>query len=97
MNRDGKGSVMSTSEINSIFQSAMVAALKLAAPILVVSVVVGLVISVLQAATQIHEQTLSFVPKLIAIAIVLVIFGPWMMETMNDFTVYIFSQMTALN
>lgn len=75
----------------------MVAALKLAAPILVVSVVVGLVISVLQAATQIHEQTLSFVPKLIAIAIVLVIFGPWMMETMNDFTIYIFSQMTALN
>lgn len=88
---------MSTTDINSIFQNAMVAALKLAAPILLVSVVVGLVISVLQAATQIHEQTLSFVPKLIAIAIVLVIFGPWMMETLNDFTVYIFHQMVTLN
>lgn len=88
---------MSISEINSVFQNAMVAAIKLAAPILIVSVVVGLVVSILQAATQIHEQTLSFVPKLIAIALVLVILGPWMLETLNDFAIYIFNQATMLN
>ncbi len=88
---------MTTSEIIGVIQAAMVAALKLAAPILIVSVAIGLIVSIFQAATQIHEQTLSFVPKLIAIALVLVILGPWMMETMNDFMVYIFNLIVKLN
>jgi len=75
----------------------MVAALKLSAPILIASVLLGLIVSIFQAATQIHEQTLTFVPKLVAIALILVILGPWMMETMNDFTIYIFSLITKLN
>lgn len=81
---------MTISDINGVFQYAMVVTLKLAAPILVSSIVIGLVVAIFQAATQIHEQTLSFVPKLIAIALILIILGPWMMETLNDFTVYIF-------
>ncbi|MBW7573364.1 flagellar biosynthesis protein FliQ [Caproiciproducens faecalis] len=88
---------MSTSQVTEVLQAAMVAALKLSAPILIVSVALGLVVSIFQAATQIHEQTLTFVPKLVAIALILVILGPWMMETMNDFTVYIFSMITKLN
>lgn len=88
---------MSTSQITEVIQAAMVAALKLSAPILIASVLLGLIVSIFQAATQIHEQTLTFVPKLVAIALILVILGPWMMETMNDFTVYIFSLITKLN
>jgi flagellar biosynthetic protein FliQ len=87
---------MSISQVTEVFQAAMVAALKLSAPILIVSVAIGLIISIFQAATQIHEQSLTFVPKLAAIALVLVILGPWMMETMNNFLTYIFSLIIKL-
>jgi flagellar biosynthetic protein FliQ len=50
-----------------------------------VSIVIGLAISIFQAATQIHEQTLTFVPKIIAIAIILVIAGSWMLTSLTDF------------
>lgn len=76
--------------VMSMFYEALLAALKLAAPVLIVSVVVGLVIAIMQAATQVHEQTLTFVPKLIAIAVILLLMGPWMISTMRDFTIGIF-------
>lgn len=79
-----------------IIQAAMLMILKVSAPILLVSMAVGLVIAVLQAATQVHEQTVVFVPKLVAIAIILVIMGSWMLENMKDFTVYIFDQIVKL-
>ncbi len=88
---------MSISQVTEVFQAAMIAALKLSAPILIVSVAIGLIISIFQAATQIHEQSLTFVPKLAAIALVLVILGPWMMETMNNFLTYIFSLILKLD
>lgn len=88
---------MTISQIMEVIQASMVITLKLATPVLVVSMAVGLVISVLQAATQIHEQTVTFVPKLVAIAVVLVLMGPWMMETMNDFTTYIFGLIVKLS
>ena len=75
---------------NGHFQHAMVVAIKAAAPVLIISMAVGLIISIFQAATQIHEQTLTFVPKLIAIAVVLIILAPWLMESMSDFVRYIF-------
>ncbi len=59
--------------------------LMVAAPILLTVLGVGLVVSVVQAATQIHEQTLSFVPKIIAAVVVLTIAGPWMMTTLVEF------------
>jgi flagellar biosynthetic protein FliQ len=67
-----------------------------AAPILVVSLIVGLVISVLQAATSVQEVTLTFVPKIIAIAIVLVLTLPWMMDIMTTFTIDLFSQIPGI-
>ncbi|MDL2232217.1 flagellar biosynthesis protein FliQ [Ruminococcaceae bacterium OttesenSCG-928-L11] len=81
--------------VMEIFGAALMTALKLAAPVLIVSVLVGLVIAIIQAATQVHEQTLTFVPKLIAIALILMLMGPWMIEEMKAFTVYIF-EMIAL-
>lgn len=69
------------------------AAVKLAGPILVISMIIGIIISILQAATQIHEQTITFVPKLIVIGLILMIMGSNMMETLSDFTVNIFNTM----
>lgn len=77
---------MTEGEILSILKDAMVVVLKLASPMLIVSIVVGLIIAIFQAATQIHEQTLTFVPKLIAIAAVLLLSGSWMISVLSEFT-----------
>ena len=68
----------------------------LAAPILLVSLVVGLLIAMFQAATQINEMTLSFVPKLLVIAVVLAWAGPWMLRLMTDFTTDLFERIPGL-
>lgn len=88
---------MTVSQIMQVVQAALLMALKVSAPILLVGMAVGLVISIIQAATQIHEQTLTFVPKLFAIAVVMIALGPWMLTTINDFTKYIFSLIKTLN
>lgn len=77
--------------IISIIKDAVQTGLMVAAPILIVSLVVGLIISIFQATTQIQEQTLTFVPKLIAAAVVGLIAGPWMLHTVVNFTQRIFS------
>ncbi len=59
-------------------------------PVLLSGLIVGLVISILQATTSIQEQTLTFVPKIIAIIIALVIFGPWIATTLTEFTLQVF-------
>ena len=88
---------MTVSQIMQVVQAALLLALKVSAPILLVGMAVGLVISVIQAATQIHEQTITFVPKLFAIAVVMIVLGPWMLSSINDFTKYIFSLIKTLN
>lgn len=70
--------------------------LKIAMPLLLIALVVGLVISILQATTQIQEQTLSFVPKLIAVFVGLVVFAPWMLQQMEGFTRMIFELMVEV-
>lgn len=85
---------MSSTVIMDIMQSGVVVALKVATPILLASIIIGLVIAIFQAATQIHEQTLTFVPKLFVTAIILIILGPWMIEVLSDFVYYIFDAMT---
>ena len=62
--------------------SAMTVAMKVAAPILLVGLAVGLVVSIVQAVTQVQEQTLTFIPKIAAMAGVLVLLGPWMLNQM---------------
>ena len=65
---------------------AMKVALALAAPLLLVALVTGLIISILQAATQINEQTLSFLPRLLVMLITLVVLGPWLVTQLMEFT-----------
>lgn len=67
-------------------RQALQLAMMVAAPLLITALLVGVLIGMLQAATQINEMTLSFIPKLAAIAAVMVIAGPWMLRLMVDFT-----------
>lgn len=78
-----------------IMAEAFLTVLKLAGPPLIVSLLVGLVVAILQAATQVHEQTLTFVPKFVAIGLTLILLGPWMIDTMNDFTIRLFEAISA--
>ncbi|MEE9356663.1 MAG: flagellar biosynthesis protein FliQ [Methylococcaceae bacterium] len=76
---------MTPEVVLTVGQEAMVMAVKLTAPILLASLAVGLLIAMFQAATQINEMTLTFVPKLITIGVVLITLGPWMLQTTIDF------------
>jgi len=77
---------MSEVYVLDIAKKAITTALSIAAPALLVSMLIGLIISIFQAVTQIQEQTLTFVPKMLAIVLVLIILGPWMLKTMIQFT-----------
>jgi flagellar biosynthetic protein FliQ len=76
---------MDSQQVFTIGQNGLYMLLMISAPILLAVLVVGLVISVFQAATQINEQTLSFVPKVLAAVAVLAIAGPWMMTMLVDY------------
>ncbi len=82
---------MTQNQIMDIFTQALLVALKLSAPLLITSILIGLVVAIFQAATQIHEQTLTFVPKLIIIAFMMLFTGNWMISTMLDFVHWLFS------
>lgn len=84
---------MSADFIIGIAGQAVFTVLKAAAPMLVLALVTGLVVSVFQATTQIQEQTLAFVPKIVAVLLAVVIFGPWILNTVVDFTYTIFSNL----
>ncbi len=84
---------MTNSEVMSVMQSALVVGVKLAAPILLLSMFLGILISIIQAATQIHEQTITFVPKLIVIIVLCLFSGSWMLETLQDYTYELFQMM----
>lgn len=76
---------MTEGQIMDVLREAMLVAFKLAGPLLMASIVVGLIVAVFQAATQIHEQTLTFVPKILCIALLLLMMGSWMIGTLGDF------------
>ena len=76
---------MDVSMVSDILRDGVGVAIKLAAPMLVLSMLVGIVLAIFQAVTQIHEQTLSFVFKLIVVVAVLLIGGGWMLETLQDY------------
>ena len=71
---------MSTDVVISLAMEAMDLALKLALPLLLSGLIVGLIVSIFQAVTQIQEQTLSFIPKVLAVVVVIVVGGPWMLD-----------------
>lgn len=85
---------MTDGVILQIAQSAIITLLKITAPILITSVVVGLVISIIQTTTSIQEQTITFVPKLFAIFISLLVFGNYMLTTLREFTISLFKTLS---
>jgi flagellar biosynthetic protein FliQ len=87
---------MELNDVLPTLSSALVLMIKLAAPILLLSMLVGLVIAIFQAATQIHEQTLTFVPKLFVIVLVLLLVGNWMVNNLESFMDGIFEMMLNL-
>ena len=87
---------MSEDQVISICVSTMELALKIAMPILLVGLIVGLLVSIFQAATQIQEQTLSFIPKIIALAGVLIVLGPWMLNQLLSYTTDLWASIPQL-
>lgn len=82
---------MDTAQVTDLLRDAVGIALKLASPMLLLAMLVGVVVAIFQAVTQIHEQTIGFVLKLIVVVAVLLIAGGWMMDTLQDYTREIFS------
>jgi flagellar biosynthetic protein FliQ len=79
-----------------VARNALIVAFELAGPLLAGSLVVGMVVSIFQAVTQINEQTLSFVPKILVVAGTLVFLGPWMGQTLVTYTVNVFNSVATL-
>lgn len=86
---------MNTELTIDICRKAIETILLCSAPLLIVGLVVGLLISIFQAATQINEQTLTFVPKIVAVFITLLFFGPWIIKVMTIFTTELFDIMST--
>ncbi|WP_323011366.1 flagellar biosynthesis protein FliQ [Castellaniella sp.] len=76
---------MTPEQVMSMTYQAMLIALKMAGPLLLVALSLGLIISIFQAATQINEMTLSFIPKVLGVGAALVMLGPWLISTMVDY------------
>ena len=87
---------MAEADIAALTRDAVTITLKLGGPPLLAGLLVGLIMSVIQAVTQIHEATLAFVPKLVVLFAVLVLLAPFMVSTMVDYTRLVFDQIIAV-
>ncbi len=82
---------MTVDEVTAIASSALYLVIKVAAPVLLISLVVGLLISIFQTVTSIQEQTLTFVPKIVAVFLSLILLGNWMLTEMSGFMTQLWS------
>lgn len=87
---------MSEEIVINLGQDALKTLAMLSAPLLLSTLVIGLIISVFQALTQINENTLTFVPKMIVVGIILVLAGPWMLDTMSSYTTNLFENIATI-
>ena len=87
---------MTPEAVTTIGQHALELALMLAAPLLLSALVIGLLVGIFQAATQINEMTLSFIPKLVGMAAAIVIAGPWMLKQLVSYTRMLFESIPTL-
>ena len=87
---------MSQNEVATIIQDAVLTILTVSLPLLGIGLVVGLVISILQATTQINEQTIVFVSKILSVFTALILFGPWMLTRLQDFTLRVYGYILTL-
>lgn len=86
---------MAIEEVTSVSSEALYLVIKVSAPVLLVSLIVGLVISIFQTVTSIQEQTLTFVPKIIAVFLTLIIIGHWMLNEMTQFMIQLWSDFSV--
>ncbi|MBI5948330.1 MAG: flagellar biosynthesis protein FliQ [Chloroflexi bacterium] len=86
---------MNEAVVLGLARESLMVALLVGAPILGISLVIGVVVSIFQAVTQVNEMTLTFVPKLIGVFVAMLIFGPWMLETLLNFSAGLFANMGA--
>lgn len=84
---------MSSEFVITMAERSVYVVLLVSGPLLALALIVGLIVSVFQATTQIQEQTLAFIPKIVAVLIGLVVFGPWMLSTIISFTTELFSNL----
>ena len=79
-----------------ICRKAVITVLSVAAPMLLAGMTVGLLVSIFQAATQINEQTLSFIPKVVAVFLTLLLFGPWIIRVLSTFAIGLFQMIAGV-
>lgn len=87
---------MSQSDVTYILKDAVVTMLLIAAPFLAVTAIIGLVVSIIQAATQIQEQSIAFIFKIVAVGLVLILLGSWIFSIMIDYTNTLFENMNGM-
>jgi flagellar biosynthetic protein FliQ len=87
---------MTPESVMTLGRDAMEITLMIAAPMLLTALIVGLLVSIFQAATQINEATLSFIPKLVGVFAMLIFAGPWMLSTMVDYMRLVFTSIPAM-
>jgi len=87
---------VNTDYVIALARDAMMTLVMVGAPVILASLGVGLLVSIVQATTQIQEQTLTFVPKILAVLAVLAFMGPWMLRTLMDFTLRLFQAVPGL-
>ena len=88
--------MFTTQSVLTLVQKGMMVSMTVAAPMLIAALLAGLIVSIFQAATQINEMTLSFIPKLIGMAGTLVVAGPWMLKTIVSYTRELFESIPGL-
>ncbi|WP_374334695.1 flagellar biosynthesis protein FliQ [Leeia sp.] len=87
---------MTPEMVITIIERALLVLIMVAAPMLLAGLITGLIVSIFQAATQINEMTLTFIPKLIVTFLVIVLAGPWMLSVITDYTVRLFNDIPGL-
>ena len=87
---------MNEDVVINVSMQAMQLAFKIAMPLLLVGLAIGLVVSIFQAVTQIQEQTLTFIPKIVGMGVVLVVAGPWMLDQVVGYTHQLYSEIPTL-
>ena len=87
---------MNQDTVVSLATQAMVLALKIAGPILLVGLIIGLLVSIFQAVTSIQEQSLSFIPKIVAVAVLIVVLGPWMLDQLVGYAQNLYMSIPSL-
>ena len=87
---------MDQATILQLYQEAITLIIEVSAPILLIGLAVGLIVSILQAMTQVNEQTLVFIPKILSILLAMLFFGGWMMTRLQEYTIKLFESISVL-